>query len=56
MGLGFGRRSGAWSIAGVEYQCLATDVIGAVVGVVAQWGDLLASKLKRITGARTLVV
>ena len=24
-------------------------VIGAVVGVVAQWGDLLASKLKRIT-------
>ena len=27
-------------------------VIGAVVGVVAQWGDLLASKLKRITGVK----
>ena len=27
-------------------------MIGAVVGVVAQWGDLLASKLKRITGVK----
>jgi len=27
-------------------------VIGAVAGVVAQWGDLLVSKLKRITGVK----
>ena len=27
-------------------------VIGAVVGVAAQWGDLLESKLKRIAGVK----
>ena len=27
-------------------------VIGAIVGVAAQWGDLLESKLKRIAGAK----
>jgi len=42
LGLAFNLRIPMWQV----------GVIGAVIGVAAQWGDLLESKLKRIAGAK----
>ena len=42
LGLAFDLRIPLWQV----------GVIGAVIGVAAQWGDLLESKLKRIAGAK----